>query len=239
MARKTAEVVKEERAALKRRRFQLVPLEEESIDISDYEALKEALTVAGNTQVLQPAQMLKARNLYCTELLDKHIVAERLSIPINQIDHWIAIFGWNIARENREHRLFEKIANIKRKVVPDIDTKHDLLFHNIESLIEDTIYHYTQSDTLPEPKDIGTLTSAAKTCMESRRLVHKKEGHVSKKVIEFQNSGLVDQFAEMLTGLLGKGQAQISDTVREEIKLITPTKITSEDNLHEQEADDV
>lgn len=223
-------------------RFMIVPVNLNEPPPQQYKSLLWHLQHTGQVRLTKPMQMLRARKLYCIKLQDKRDVAKEIKVPLDIIDGWITQFGWDELRQKREFEIYQGVAGIRKKVLPNINEKHDLMFHNLESLIEDTVYRVkrsqgTDKEIMLAPKDIATLATAAKTCMDQRRIIHSKEGKISKHVLELQDGTMLAQFQEMLTGAMDIEKKLAPPKEVEEIKQI-PTRVVMDAEFEDDKDDD-
>jgi hypothetical protein len=219
--------------------LRIMPIDYESpVDReADMSSLIVRLERQGRLRTVQPIKMVQARALYCRKLRDKRTVAAAVGVSVGDLDRWIMTQGWDELRHKTEFKYYQRVTNIRRKAVPDIDAKHDLGFHNLEGLIEDTIHRLKQQDVTLPTKDLVALANAYKTCMESRRVIAKKEGPVKRHVLEMADPELFNEFAGALIDSISNGEpAQIQQGEREVIKQIP---FTIEDQDLESQKDNV
>jgi hypothetical protein len=189
--------------------MRIVPVNEETKAqrLADQNSLIKKLERTGKLKTATQWRMFAARRAYVQDRLEKQEAAKAAGVSRKQLETWILMLGWDELREKREFELFQKVLDIRHKAIPDIDEKHDRMFHHLESLIEDTIHRIQRDETEVKPRDLSVLATAAKSCMDARRTVHKKEGQVSKQVVELQGDrSLFDSFAAMLQDTATKPQ---------------------------------
>lgn len=125
------------------------------------------------------------------------------------MDRWIMTQDWEKLRHETEFKYYQRVTGIRRRSIPNIDEKHDQAFHNLESLIEDTIYRIKRDEVEVPPKDLVSLANAMRICMDSRRTVHNKENPAKRHVLEFQDATLLNEFTSMVLDLTDKGQKRV------------------------------
>lgn len=190
-------------AARKQPVLRIVPVNHESKEARDRDAasLIRYLERTGECPTVKPYLMMRARSLYIRKLMDKRDVARAVKVEVGMLDRWIAQFGWEDLRREEEFRLFRKVAGVRKRILGEenIDEKHDLMFHSLEALIEDTVFRIKRGELECSVRDLTSLASAARTCMDSRRTIHRKEGSPTRHIHELQDGSLLDEFAAMLT----------------------------------------
>lgn len=177
----------------------------EDITEQDMRRLIHRIERTGRIRTVTPLKQMQARRLYCRQFASKHDVSKKVGVPIYILESWVLQFGWDEIRAKTEFRLYQRVTGIRRRCIPNIDEKHDQMFHNLESLIEDTIFKLKRDDTEVDPRYLTALAQAAKTCMEARRTIHKKEGPINRHSIEVTEGGVFNEFAAMLVNATGKG----------------------------------
>jgi hypothetical protein len=147
------------------------------------------------------AVMLKARHLYVTRMMPVSHIAQELKLKTAMVKSWSDMFDWHSMRKEREFRIYSKISKIRSRVAPNIDNRQDSIFASLEGLIEDTVSRMAEQPAV-DPDDIKSLVAAMKTIQESRRIIHKKEGPVSRKKVDISiDSSLFDQLLTTVSGL--------------------------------------
>jgi hypothetical protein len=176
---------------------------------ADLRSLILRLERQGRCKTASPMRMLRARALYCNKFLDRAAVARAVGVTVGDVDHWVLVDGWEKQRHENEFKQYQKVAGVRRRVMPDIDEKHDRMFHNLEALLEDTVFRIKRDEIEMDPKDLVSLANAAKTCMEARRTIHKKEGPARRHVFELEDPTLLNEFAAMVMDLTSSGKARV------------------------------
>jgi hypothetical protein len=155
--------------------------------------------------------MLRARTLYCRKLRDKADVAKTVGVTVGDMDRWIMTQDWEKLRHETEFKYYQRVTGIRRKSIPNIDEKEDLAFHNLESLIEDTIFRIKRDEIEVPPRDLVSLANAMKICMDSRRTIHNKEGPAKRHVFQIDDPTLLNEFTGMVLDLTGAGKSVNGD----------------------------
>ena len=187
---------------------------------ADLRSLIIRMERTGKLKTVKSLAIMKARALYVTKLRDKRDVAAEVGVDMPTLDRWIFQFAWDELRQEKEFQLYRKVSNIRRQSIPNIDQKHDQMFHSLESLIEDTIYRIKRDEIELNIKDLNTLSKAAQTCMDCRRTIHRKEAPASRQIIELQDQTLFNEFATMLQEAVTKPKPRITLDAKETIKQI-------------------
>lgn len=198
-------------------------------------SLIRRLQRTGNLKVVSPLIMMRARRLYVTKLRTKEEVCRECEIDKATLERWIFQFCWNELREKREYQLYQRVSGIRRRSIPNIDEKHDLMFHNLESLIEDTVYRIKRDGLTIPAKDLTALAGAARICMDCRRTIHKKEGPASRHVVELQDHSVFNEFAAMLTDVVSNPTMKIDVANPGEVMKQIPYSV--EDQEYEDQKD--
>jgi transposase len=201
---------------------------------ADMRSLVKRMERTGKLRTVAPAKMMHARNLYVTKLRSKRKVAKAVGVTLDVLERWIHQFAWDDLRQKREYQLYQKVSGIRRKAIPDIDQKHDQLFHNLESLIEDTIYRIKRDEIAISPRDLPALATAARICMDSRRTVHKKEGPVSRHVHELSDHSVFHEFASMLTDTVTSPKLNRIDVDAAEVVKQIPYRVAEDAELEDE-----
>ena len=197
-------MVKRNRAAGERREQLLRPKDTLTRETSqrDRQSLTQKLTKQGKIRLTNDLQLLRARKAFVVDLLPLAKVAEDLGLERSTLQRWAHLYNWYDDRSDRELALYRKVAGLRRNLVPDIDQRHDSIFSSLEDLLETTVRELSDAGVAVPPQHLRTLASTAEICQKSRRVVHKKEQSISKKVLEIQEDPKVyDDFIRSLTDL--------------------------------------
>lgn len=192
---------------LRRLPFKLIPRDTQRGDTSeDTTSLIHKMERSGMAKFTNPMLMLKARGLYCRKMLDRATVAKQCGLNVSLVDRWIVLYGWEDERRQTEIKWYERVSTLRRTKL-DCDVRHDRMFQDLETLIEDTIArgrNETDPNKMLEIKDIQMLAAASKTCMESRRKIHKKDAaeKITTQVLAIQGEGVFGNFANMMANIL-------------------------------------
>lgn len=218
--------------------LRILPVDYESPEDreADMNSLILRLERQGRLQTVQPIRMMRARTLYCRKLKQKSEVARAVGVTIGDLDRWIMMNDWDKLRHETEFKYYQRVSGIRQKAFPDIDSKHDQMFHNLESLIEDTVFRLKRDEKELEPKDLVALANASKTCMESRRTIHNKEGPVKRHVFSIEDPTLLNDFTNMVLDMTDTKQVESNGDI-DSLKRIPFSE--SEDADIEMEKDDV
>lgn len=202
-----------------KRRLQLIPVDVQERRTENFHALMQQLERSGNLRVINPAKMLQAKALYVRKMMSRRRTAKAVGVPLEVIDRWADSFGWDAEKKKIEFEWFQKVSEVRRKTV-DIDERHDQMFHDLETLIEDTLRVMRKNNTAT-PRDISVLAGALRVTMEGRRTVRKMEGPATRKVIEFQNNPqLLEEFIELANELALPNVAQTPPRISAEVAAV-------------------
>lgn len=151
----------------------------------------------GDVQAVAPHKIVLGRNMYVKKFYSYAKIARQLEVDKSIVMRWATAFNWEEEKEREQFEQYQKISSIRKRTI-DIDERHDRMFQNLETLVEDTLRQFQNGDVDVEVKDLKTLADVASKCMESRRTIHKREQSRTTVVSELQANGVFDKFASMM-----------------------------------------
>lgn len=180
-----------------KRKLRLLPVDVVDDRNADMQQLIRQLERTGDLRIVAPAKMLQARTLYTKKMYSRKKTAKTVGVSLDIVDRWADSFGWDEERKKTEFDWFCKVTEVRRKSI-DIDERHDRMFHDLETLVEDTLRRMRVAGDV-NPRDLATLAGALKVTMEGRRTIRKMETGVTRKVLEFTaNETLFTEFMELV-----------------------------------------
>lgn len=172
-------------------------------------SLLKLLDKSNDLTLITQTQIKTVRRMYLSQLMDKKVIAEKLGVKYSIIDGWVTLFGWE---EERTRQLQDRMSQLIGKTVkhsPDFRERCDRIFANFESIVEEFLQsHHDLEDAKLSPRDLKTLQSVAKDCLEIRMNLHgqspKKESKVTVDMNSQVNVDVLHSLGSMVVDAVGQ-----------------------------------
>jgi len=121
------------------------------------------------------SQLHEARRLYVIEGYTVKSISVRLGTPIQVLDRWILLFGWDAERQERINKLYIKHGNRIRKIADSLGIKADEIANSLMSTLHDKALDIRQNPDSTDGRELTNLVKALKDMFSLRKEIHSSD----------------------------------------------------------------